>query len=934
MASNDGSVEVRIVGTVDPSVAASAKAASGSIERVGVSAQSMAAALKAAGGDLSKITPAMLGLGAANTGAAVAEGELAVASEGATGAIAEETIATAANTRAVVSNRAATESLVIVHELLQGRTSRLAGSSMILAQALGIGASAGTFLALGAVAAAAGIGYLIYQEMEAENQAQALAEAFTLTGRGAEVTAEGIAAEIDQLSSLPGVSRAAARELIEFDATHAKVSEALSNAVNQLIPAYAEAFGKKAPEAVNKLKESLADLQGGTLDQAIRKFDELNATTLNLAPAQGEVIRQMILMGDTTGAVNQIIADLAAEAGIHIQSVGDQVAATNQKLIEAKNYLDALREAGPGAFDPSVPEAYAEAVAGAAQEVAALQGQLAQLRASADNAQFNESVATSDAILQSLRSSAVRAKDAVAQLHTQMNERLAKTPLDPTVLDYFAHQAKYDKALEHKEDPGDFKMHAPKHHGPSIVSEWAEQLHAQEVQSKDYFADQTKDELDFWSAKLALTTKGSKEWLEVQSHIFEANKTLAHQDYDEHIADLNDKLEADKDSWAKEQADWQEKLHFIAATFTEQSKAYKDAHREFEAAEREHQAQMRQIEREGERAALEDLKNNLKSQETLLQDRAKTAESVITSQARTSANPLAGVHAAQQVAAIEQDLIRQKMALEAEAYQVGDLDRAQSVANVLAAGGAESAAYKKAVQDKEAADQQWAQKKKQLLQQSTDQEIQSAQKIRQAWHSVIDPMVTTTGNQVKGLIEGTETWGQALRNIGEEALNMVIQAIERMVENWIVGMVTGQAEQKTAAVSQVASYAGVAGAAGVASWAGAPWPIDTGAPAFGAAMAAAAMSFASFDKGVNVLPRDMIAQVHAGERIIPAADNRALIAATEGRGGRGGGTINNHYSPTIHAHEPPNLKQMLEQNGSDMIAFMQKAVRNRSFAFA
>ena len=34
----------------------------------------------------------------------------------------------------------------------------------------------------------------------------------------------------------------------------------------------------------------------------------------------------------------------------------------------------------------------------------------------------------------------------------------------------------------------------------------------------------------------------------------------------------------------------------------------------------------------------------------------------------------------------------------------------------------------------------------------------------------------------------------------------------------------------------------------------------------------------SFDVGTNYLPSDMLAQVHEGERIIPAADNRELMA--------------------------------------------------------
>jgi hypothetical protein len=91
---------------------------------------------------------------------------------------------------------------------------------------------------------------------------------------------------------------------------------------------------------------------------------------------------------------------------------------------------------------------------------------------------------------------------------------------------------------------------------------------------------------------------------------------------------------------------------------------------------------------------------------------------------------------------------------------------------------------------------------------------------------------------------------------------------------------TSKAAQSATNVALVTSYAGVAGAAGTASFAAAPWPIDVGAPAFGAAMSSAALAFAAeaaLATGTNYLPRDMVVQAHEGERVIPKADNRRLI---------------------------------------------------------
>lgn len=208
--------------------------------------------------------------------------------------------------------------------------------------------------------------------------------------------------------------------------------------------------------------------------------------------------------------------------------------------------------------------------------------------------------------------------------------------------------------------------------------------------------------------------------------------------------------------------------------------------------------------------------------------------------------------------------------------------------------------YQKALDAKKLADLQFFNQHKALEDQMVNQAKADAERIKASWHATIDPMVQTTGTQIKGLIEGTETWGQALANIGEQALSVVINAIEKMVESWIVNMITGQAATQTSALSQVASYAGLAGAGGVASMAAAPFPLDLGAPAFGASMAEAAMAFGSFDKGVNVMPHDAIVQVHRGERIMPDGDNRAIMAAVGARAGGAGGVTNITHAPVFH----------------------------------
>ena len=132
----------------------------------------------------------------------------------------------------------------------------------------------------------------------------------------------------------------------------------------------------------------------------------------------------------------------------------------------------------------------------------------------------------------------------------------------------------------------------------------------------------------------------------------------------------------------------------------------------------------------------------------------------------------------------------------------------------------------------------------------------------------------------------------------------------------------------------------------------------------GGGLFSAALSFLpAFDVGSNNVPRDMVAQIHQGEIIVPAAhaagirsgqsmlgfgsksmalpdgaaENMRAAGSDEAPGSMGGnsynsrgGDVNLHYSPSVNAHSNVNLETVLAQQGSAMRRWLTNQMRNGS----
>ncbi|MCW1984989.1 UNVERIFIED_ORG: hypothetical protein M2348_000700 [Sphingomonas sp. R1F5B] len=470
--------------------------------------------------------------------------------------------------------------------------------------------------------------------------------------------------------------------------------------------------------------------------------------------------------------------------------------------------------------------------------------------------------------------------------------------------------------------------------GPSATQDWNQELRAQEIAANDFFGDQTERELQFWQGKLALTKQGSREWLEVQGHIYDSSKTLARQAYQDHLADLNLQIEADRNSWSKTQADWAEKLAFIKSKFGEQSDDYKNAAREWTRIQAQHDEQeLKEAQQHGERM-VEALRRSLDTQATIRQNDASVREAQINASA--GAMPGGNIAAAQKMAALYQQLAQQQLADTQTLYAAQSAALDEAIARATAKYGQDRARYQDLLDAKLEADRQYAAQRRVLESQQRVQAIQDTNAVKNAYRSYIQGTVQASVSGFTGLLTGQKTWAQAASGIYQSVLQAVEQQLVQMATTWIIEHLLMKSVAKQTTGDGAKSYVGQAGAAGVASMAAAPFPLNLGAPAFGAAMATAAGAFAamaSFDVGTNVLPTDMIAQVHAGERIVPAADNAKLLELTAmGAGAAGGGHRSGdthlHYNPTINGAMP--FGDQLTAHENHLISIIKRAKRRGS----
>lgn len=177
-------------------------------------------------------------------------------------------------------------------------------------------------------------------------------------------------------------------------------------------------------------------------------------------------------------------------------------------------------------------------------------------------------------------------------------------------------------------------------------------------------------------------------------------------------------------------------------------------------------------------------------------------------------------------------------------------------------------------------------------------------------------------------LQGTTSLRGAMQGMWQATTQAVSQALAKMAADWLMVQLKNMIFGKIVAQTTIAQKSAEAGAGGVASMAAAPFPINLGAPAFGAAMAAASSAFSALAAGPGFavgsweVPQDMFAKIHKGETIVPTQFAEKFRDGGSGSGGSGDTHVH------ITAMDARSVRDYFKQNSAALAPGLRNLARN------
>lgn len=415
-----------------------------------------------------------------------------------------------------------------------------------------------------------------------------------------------------------------------------------------------------------------------------------------------------------------------------------------------------------------------------------------------------------------------------------------------------------------------------------------------------YYEFSKAQEVAFWNAKKAIVTAGSKDAFGVQAKITAATLEIQKAAFETRLAELHREQSEAEQNFNRKADLARRELALVTQRFGAESKAAQDAQRkieDIERAARDQRRQLREIEL-SETAAANEQKVELERQHLQLQYDAGLIN-------RT-------------------ELLEGERQFEQQRYTIQSAALAQRLAMVDPnLNPVEYARIKNEIFQLE------QQHLLQINQLRNQQALEDTARLRGMFSNI----ESGWANAMAGMAKGTQNLGQGIRSMFQAVTDAVIGMLAQMAAKWMVQQLMMKIFGNTMSQNTIADKAAEAGAGGVASMAAAPFPINLSAPAFGAAMAAVAMSFApvasasqGFDIPAGLNP---LTQLHEQEMVLPAKHAnviREMADGAEGASGMGG-------APVIHIHatDAQSVARLFRDNGDALIKAL--ASRKRDFAF-
>lgn len=356
---------------------------------------------------------------------------------------------------------------------------------------------------------------------------------------------------------------------------------------------------------------------------------------------------------------------------------------------------------------------------------------------------------------------------------------------------------------------------------PSRMGEWEASLEEQKVALAEMADAQgsfrqmsVQEEAAFWNAIRQRSDLSHEEQVGADKKYFALRQQMRKDDFDAHIATLNREIDAAKGNAADQIRIATQIADDIKSKYGERSKEYEQAQaRIVQIAHRAAEEEMRiaeqveQFHRRLEDQRFRDQMQGIQFKTDLgLQSPKQEVQAMVAAENARWSKEAISLSASVQAASGNDEATDRALLAQRQAYQ-----QHQNTLTQIARQGVMA---------------------------RTLVERQAIGSIAQSWGQNIGRMLT--------LQQG---FGATVQGLWQGLVGAVGNAIGQMLEQWIAMQLTkliiGGATEKATAAGTISAEAAKAGAGGTASMAAAPFPLNLGAPAFGASMAAAAASYAA-----------------------------------------------------------------------------------------